>query len=84
MIDGPVLESGIPIPPVRSIQRKARTRETALLVAMGAGDSFAVDSDERKRMETRMRVWGKKLGRRYTGRTVVERGRRVFRIWRTA
>jgi len=85
------IEKGIPIPPPKRDGRAGRygAYRSYPWKAMEVGDSFAVRfTEDAMRAQTRMngvlQDRRKRHPERYTCRVVVERRRKVIRVWRTA
>ena len=70
------IEKGVPLP----------TNDAKYPFAkMEVGDSFAVTLDDKKtssRVSTYAHIGGKRLGMKFVVRTVVEKGRKMIRVWR--
>ena len=75
------IESGIPIPP----RSRGPGRKSAYPFALlEPGQSFFVKKAKSKTMSVLANQHGKRLGRRFTVRTVIESGKEGVRIWRQA
>lgn len=67
------IEKGVPLPTNKSKYPFAK---------MEIGDSFVVNETTPSRTSTYAHYAGKRLGMKFTVRTVEEEGRKVIRVWR--
>lgn len=83
-MSAPVIEKGIPIP----LRERGGGRPWGWpFREMEIGDSFATPFKDGETSTRALRrvdyiYAGRRLGRKYTGRTLVENGVRVVRVWR--